>query len=227
MDKRIAAGQWLRDYLHDLVSRRRSRPGDDLMSRLIAVEESGDQLTEDEIVSTCNLLLIAGHETTVNLIANASLAMLGEPAQWAALGADGERASAVIEETLRAEPPIANLPLRFAVEDIKLEDGTALRKGEAILACYAAAGRDPQAHGADADLFDVTRADKEHMAFGYGVHHCLGAPLARLEAAIALPALFTRFPELGLAVQPSELLPLDSFISNGHRTLPARLKAAA
>ena len=88
MDERIAAGQWLRDYLHDLIDQRRAQPGDDLMSRLIAVEESGDQLAEDEIVSTCSLLLIAGHETTVNLIANAILAMLRDPAQWSALGAD-------------------------------------------------------------------------------------------------------------------------------------------
>jgi cytochrome P450 len=129
----------------------------------------------------------------------------------------------VVEETLRAESPIANLPLRFAVQDITLDDGVTLRKGDAILGCYAAAGRDPRVHGEDADRFDVTRANKEHIAFGYGIHHCLGAPLARLEATIALPALFDRYPHLTLAAEPSELQPLGSFISNGHRTLPVHL----
>ncbi len=114
LDDRIRAGQWLRQYLHDLIARRRSQPGDDLMSRLIAVEESGDQLTEDEIVATCNLLLIAGHETTVNLIGNAVLALLRHPAQWAALAADADRAPAVIEETLRYDPPV-QLVVRIAL----------------------------------------------------------------------------------------------------------------
>ena len=98
--------QWLREYLRDLIARRRADPGDDLMSRLIQVEESGDQLTEDEIIATCDLLLIAGHETTVNLIANAILAMLRHPAQWSALCADPQRVSAVVEETLRYDPPV-------------------------------------------------------------------------------------------------------------------------
>src|ERR1700742_4061001 len=105
MDKRIAAGQWLRGYLHDLIDQRRKQPGDDLMSRLIAVEESGDHLAEDEIVSTCMLLLIAGHETTVNLISNGMLAMLRDRSHWTALGADAERASAVVDETLGYDPP--------------------------------------------------------------------------------------------------------------------------
>src|SRR6201996_3548124 len=104
--ERIQAGLSLRGYLHDLIRRRRSDPGDDLLSALIAVEESGDQLTQEEIVSTCNLLLIAGHETTVNLIANAILAMLRHPGQWAALGAEPGRVSAVVEETLRYDPPV-------------------------------------------------------------------------------------------------------------------------
>jgi cytochrome P450 len=200
MDKRIAAGQWLRDYLHDLVSRRRSRPGDDLMSRLIAVEESGDQLTEDEIVSTCNLLLIAGHETTVNLIANASLAMLGEPAQWAALGADGERASAVIEETLRYDPPV-HLVVRIATDDMAIGD-TEVAKGDTMMLLLAAAGRDTDEYDRP-EVFDPDRKTFRHLAFGRGLHYCLGAPLARLEAAVALSAVTTRFPNARIVGEPS------------------------
>lgn len=134
----------------------------------------------------------------------------------------------VVEETLRVDAPVASLPLRYAVEDLDIAelggpDGAFIGKGEAILVAYAAAGRDPERHGKDADRFDVTRADKEHLAFGHGVHHCLGAPLGRLEARIALPALFERFPDLQLAVLQEELRPVDSFISNGHRTLPVRV----
>ncbi|MDT0407309.1 cytochrome P450, partial [Streptomyces edwardsiae] len=105
-DEQMKAGIWLNDYLRDLIDARRTAPGADLMSALIAVEESGDQLTEDEIVATCNLLLIAGHETTVNLIANATLAMLRHPSQWARLGADASRVAAIIEETMRYDPPV-------------------------------------------------------------------------------------------------------------------------
>ncbi len=128
----------------------------------------------------------------------------------------------MIEETLRVQAPVANLPLRYAVEDIETM-GVTIKKGDAILAAYAAAGRNPALHGEDADRFDVTRMNKEHLAFGHGVHFCLGAPLARMEAAIALPALFERFPDLKPAVPASGLLPVESFISNGHRSLPAHL----
>src|SRR5205085_2769547 len=112
---------WLRDYLHGLIDRRRSQPGDDLMSGLIAVEEAGDQLTTAEIISTCNLLLVAGHETTVNLIANAVLAMLRDPEQWTALGANAKRVSAVVEETLRFDPPV-QLVGRIAGADMTIGD---------------------------------------------------------------------------------------------------------
>jgi 2-hydroxy-5-methyl-1-naphthoate 7-hydroxylase len=120
-----------------------------------------------------------------------------------------------------SQAPVPNLPLRFAVEDIDI-GGVTLRAGEAILG-YGAAGRDPLVYGRGAGQFDVTRAAKEHLAFGYGVHHCLGAPLARLEAAIALPAIFERYPDLSLAVDPGELMPLESFVSNGYRALPVWL----
>ena len=199
MEERIQAGQWLRGYLHELIGQRRSQPGDDLMSRLIAVEESGDQLTEDEIVSTCSLLLIAGHETTVNLIANAILAMLHHPRQWAALGADADRAQAVIEETLRYDPPV-QLVARIAADDMTIGDTTVV-KGDSMMLLLAAAQRDP-AEFERPETFDPDRNAFRHLAFGRGLHYCLGAPLARLEAAVALSAVTARFPEARLDGEP-------------------------
>ncbi|MGK5697088.1 cytochrome P450 family protein [Streptomyces sp. URMC 128] len=213
--------------LRELVAVKRAAPGDDLTSALIAAheEESGTRLSEQELLDTLMLMISAGHETTVNLLDNAVHALLTHPDQLAHVL--GGRASwdDVIEETLRAEAPVASLPLRYAVEDLPLgelggPEGSVIRKGEAILAAYSAAGRDPEQHGPDAGTFDVTRAVKDHLAFGYGVHHCLGAPLGRLEARVALPALFDRFPGLTLAVPADELRPVDSFISHGHRSLP-------
>jgi cytochrome P450 len=213
--------------LGELVAAKRAAPGDDLTSALIAAheEESGTRLSEQELLDTLMLMISAGHETTVNLLDNAVHALLTHPDQLAHVRSGRASWDDVIEETLRAEAPVASLPLRYAVEDLPLgelggPDGTVIRKGEAILASYAAAGRDPEHHGPDAAVFDVTRAAKDHLAFGYGVHHCLGAPLGRLEARVALPALFERFPGLTLAVPADELRPVDSFISHGHRSLP-------
>jgi cytochrome P450 len=200
MQKRITAGQWLRDYLHNLIDQRRSQPGDDLMSRLIAVEESGDQLTTDEIVSTCNLLLIAGHETTVNLIANAILAMLRHPAQWRELGANAERAQAIIEETLRYDPPV-QLVARIAADDMSIGD-TRVAKGDSMMLLLAAAQHDP-AEFEQPETFNPDRNAFRHLAFGRGLHYCLGAPLARLEAAVALSAVTARFPEARLDGEPA------------------------
>jgi cytochrome P450 len=197
--ERVQAGRWLREYLHNLIDQRRSHSGDDLMSALIAVEESGDQLTEEEIISTCNLLLIAGHETTVNLIANAVLAMLRRPRQWAALGADSGRASAVIEETLRFDPPV-QLVTRFAAHDMTIAD-THVVKGDTMSLLLAAAHRDP-AEFERPDIFDPERGAFRHLAFGRGTHYCLGAPLARLEATLALSAVTARFPSARLDAEP-------------------------
>ncbi|WP_328405164.1 cytochrome P450 [Streptomyces sp. NBC_00390] len=210
--------------LGDLVAAKRKAPADDLTTELIAArdDESNTRLSEQELLDTLVLMISAGHETTVNLIDNAIHAMLTHPEQLAQVRAGRASWDDVIEETLRFDAPVASLPLRYAVEDIAL-DGMVIRKGEAILAAYAAAGRCPERYGKDADRFRVSRADKEHLAFGHGVHFCLGAPLGRLEASIALPALFERFPGLALAVPQEDLEPVDSFISNGHRALPVRL----
>ncbi|MEV0329715.1 cytochrome P450 [Micromonospora echinospora] len=210
--------------LGDLVATKRRSPGDDMTSALIAAreDEGGTRLSEQELLDTLLLMISAGHETTVNLIDNAVHALLTHPEQRAHVMSGRASWDDVIEETLRQDAPVANLPLRYAVQDIELA-GTLIRRGEAILVAYAAAGRDPARYGADADRFDVTRTDKEHLSFGHGAHHCLGAPLGRLEARVALPALFARFPGLTLAVPPGQVEPVESFISNGHRTLPVRL----
>jgi len=199
VEERMKAGLWLRGYLRDLLRQRRADPGEDLMSGLIAVEEAGDQLTEEEIVATCNLLLIAGHETTVNLIANGVLAMLRHPEHWSALSQDADRASAIVEETLRWDPPV-QLVGRIAGEDMII-GGARIPKGDSMMLLLAAAHRDP-AVTERPDEFDPTRDSIRHLAFGLGPHFCLGAPLARLEAAVALSAVTQRFPDARFIPDP-------------------------
>ena len=198
-ESQLQAGLWLREYLRDLITRRRSHPGEDLMSGLIHVEESGDQLTEDEVIATCNLLLIAGHETTVNLIANAILAMLRHRSQWEALSNDPSRVSAVVEETLRYDPPV-QLMGRIAADDITIGDTTVV-KGDTMMLLLAAAHHDPAAFDRPGE-FDPGRETIRHLGFGKGPHFCLGAPLARLEAAVALSAVTARFPHARIDGEP-------------------------
>ena len=215
--------------LGELVALKRRSPGDDLTSALIAARDDGDtRLSEQELLDTLVLMISAGHETTVNLMDNAIHLLLTHPDQLAHVRSGRVLWEDVVEEALRVEAPVACLRLRYVVEDLKISAfggpaAVVIGKGEAILAAYAAAGRHPGKYGEDADRFDVTRIDKEHLSFGHGVHFCLGAPLGRLEAHIALRALFDRFPGLRLAVPTDELEPVDSFISNGHRSLPVRL----
>ena len=199
LHERLQAGTWLREYLQGLIERRRSRPGDDLLSALIGVEESGDQLAEDEIISTCVLLLVAGHETTVNLVGNAILAMLRQPMQWAALGADATRAPAVIEETLRFDPPV-QMVARIAADDMTIGQIEVPARDLMVL-LLAAAHRDPTEFDRP-DTFDPDRRTLRHLGFGRGLHYCLGAPLARLEAGVALSALTARFPNARLDSEP-------------------------
>ncbi|MEU0506930.1 cytochrome P450 [Nocardia sp. NPDC005998] len=208
----------------ELVTYRRAEPGDDITSVLTATyDEDGTQLTEKELIDTLMLIISAGHETTVNLLDHAVFALLTHPEQRADVLQGRSSWADVVEETLRYQAPIAHLPLRFAVEDLDI-DGFRIPKGDAILASFAAAGRDPHVHGPNADDFDIHRPTKDqHLSFGHGAHHCLGAPLARLEAQLALPALFARFPKLTLAADPADLRPVSSFISNGHSRLPVYL----
>jgi len=199
-EERLAAGRWLRGYLRELIESRRSSPGEDLISELIAAEQDGDQLTSEEIVATCNLLLIAGHETTVNLIANAVLAMLRNRQHWEALAADAGKAPAIIEEALRYDPPV-QLTSRVATEELQI-GGITVGKGDIILLLLAAAQRDPRVYERP-DEFDPDRGVIRHLAFGKGPHFCIGAPLARLEASVALSALAARFPAARLAAEPA------------------------
>ncbi|WP_371644301.1 cytochrome P450 family protein [Streptomyces mirabilis] len=223
-EQAMATYREIHELLAGLVAAKRERPGDDLTTVLItARDEEGSQLAESELIDTLLLVIGAGHETTVNLIGNAVHALLTHPEQLLRVRSGEIPWSEVIEETLRWAPSIANLPLRYAVEDIKLPDGTLIARGDAILATYAAAGRDPLRHGESAGRFDLSRADKEHLAFGHGVHYCIGAPLARLEASLALPALFARFPDLSLDDTHGPARLAESFIGHGYRVLPVRL----
>jgi cytochrome P450 len=199
-EARLAAGAWLREYLGELVERRRGVPQEDMISALIAAEEDGDQLTADEIVATCNLLLIAGHETTVNLIANAALEMLRQPSYWTALAADPELAGGIIEETLRFDPPV-QLVMGIAGAVMRIGDGLTVPRGDTMLLLIAAAQRDPAMYDRP-EVFDPARESLRHLAFGLGPHFCLGAPLARLEARAALTALTARFPDARFAGDP-------------------------
>ncbi|MFI6796127.1 cytochrome P450 [Streptosporangium canum] len=210
-----------------LIATKRGNPGDDMTSLLIAArdeESDGTGFTDVELRDTMILMINAGYETTVNVIDQAVFAMLTSSDQLHLVRTGQAAWEDVVEETLRAEPAIKYLPLRFAVTDIELPDGQVIAAGDPILAAYGAANRHPDWHGPDADAFDVTRKVKDHLAFGYGVHFCLGAPLARLEVAEALRQLFERFPAMSLAVPADALRPVPTLISNGHQELPVRLR---
>lgn len=207
-----------------LIAHRAAHPGDDMTTELIRVrDEDGDRLSEEELLYTLLLVIGAGFETTVNLIGNAVVALLRSPGQLAAVRSGEIGWDAVVDETLRAHPSIASLPLRFAVTDLVV-DGVTIPAGDAIITTYAAAGLDPEHYGPDADRFDAARGADDHLAFGIGVHRCIGAPLARLEALTALPALFERFPGLRLAEGDEGLRQVPSFIAIGWQEIPVRLR---
>ncbi|MCX5166941.1 cytochrome P450 [Streptomyces antibioticus] len=206
--------------LGGLIAHKSEHPGDDMTTELIRVrDEDGDRLSGEELLYTLLLVIGAGFETTVNLIGNAVVALLRRPEQLAAVRSGEIGWDAVVDETLRAHPSIASLPLRFAVTDLTIGDVT-VPAGDAIITTYAAAGLDPEHYGADADVFDATRGADDHLAFGIGVHRCIGAPLARMEALTALPALFERFPRLRAA--DGELSQVPSFIAFGWQEIPVR-----
>ncbi|WP_330241100.1 cytochrome P450 family protein [Streptomyces sp. NBC_00525] len=215
--------------LDQLILAKRALPGDDMTSLLLATrDEEGDggRLGDEELRDTLLLMISAGYETTVNVIDQAVTALLTRPDQLAHLRAGRADWNDVVEETLRHEPAVKHIPLRYALSDIPLPGGGVIAKGEAILASYAPANRHPDWHGESADAFDVTRPSKEHLAFGHGIHFCLGAPLARLEVVTALQQFFARFPDARLAVPAEDLRPVPSLITNGHQTLPVLLRPA-
>ncbi|MER6769632.1 cytochrome P450 [Streptomyces bacillaris] len=209
--------------MRTLIATRRRDPGDDLTSFLLAAREEGnDPLTEHELISTLLLMLGGGSTTTINLIDHTVRELLAHPKQLDTLRADPDRWDDAIEESLRTHCPVMHLPMRWATEDIDLGEGVVIRAGDAILICYGAHGRDPEVHDAPGD-FDIDRADKDHLAFGLGAHFCPGSHLARLEARVALPALFARFPRLELAIRPDETEHEHTFIGNGITALPVLL----
>ncbi|MDF2760197.1 MAG: cytochrome hydroxylase [Thermomicrobiales bacterium] len=198
-------------YLRDLFARKRETPEDDLISQLLQVEVEGDRLTEDEVLAMVFILFVAGHITTVNLIANGVFALLTNPEQAAKLRSDPSLVVNAVEEVMRYYGPAETTTPRFAGEDVEL-GGQAIAKGDPLLVVLAAADRDP-ARFADPQAFDITRGDaNRHIAFGKGIHACLGAPLARLEGQVALSTLFRRYPDLRLAVPESEITWAPSFL---------------
>lgn len=191
------------DYLGAIFAARRQQPRNDLISALIGAEEGGDRLSEEELYSMVVLLIVAGHETTVNLIGNGTLVLLRNPDQLARLKANPDLMPNAIEELLRYDGPVERATLRFAAVDVEL-GGQTIRRSEPVAVVLAGADRDP-AHFANPDTLDLTRDNSRHLAFGYGVHYCVGAPLARLEGRIALDTLLRRLPNLRLAA-PVEVL---------------------
>lgn len=206
-----------------LIAYKSEHPGNDMATELIRVrDEEGDRLADDELFYTLLLVIGAGFETTVNLIGNAVVTLLNHPDQLAAVRAGEVAWESVIEEVLRVHPSIASLPLRYAVSDITI-DGVTIPAGDAIVTTFAAAGNDPAQYGSDAAEFDIHRGADEHLSFGIGVHRCVGAPLARMEALTALPALFDRFPDMRLAVGAGQLEQVPSFIALGWQEIPVLL----
>lgn len=211
----------------NLVGYKREHPGNDLTSALIAAkDEDGSRLSDEELIGTLHLMLGAGSETMVNSLSHAIIAVLADPELRQRLDSGQVTWDDVMEETLRAESPVAHLPFRYATERLEIA-GVTIEQGDPVMIDYAGIGRDPEVHGASACVFDVTREDKTHLSFGHGVHYCLGARLAKLATLIMLPALFSRFPEMELAVPRDQLEPQGTFIMNGRRNVPVYLKGQA
>ncbi|MFD3523350.1 cytochrome P450 [Streptomyces sp. NPDC058653] len=222
-ERAAAVQEQIGAVLPALIAYKSENPGNDMATELIRVrDEEGGRLTDDELFYTFLLVIGAGFETTVNLIGNAIVTLLNHPDQLAAVRAGEVGWEAVIEEVLRVHPSIASLPLRYAVSDITI-DGVTIRAGDAIVTTFAAAGNDPAQYGPDAAEFDIHRGADEHLSFGIGVHRCVGAPLARMEALTALPALFDRFPDIRLAVSADQLEQVPSFVALGWQRVPVLL----
>ncbi|NKZ06701.1 cytochrome P450 family protein [Actinomadura latina] len=209
-------------YLSEAIAARRAAPEDDLISALITARDGDSALAEAELLAAIALLLIAGHETTVNLIGNGVLALLQAPGQLELLRTRPELLPSAIEELLRYDGPVERASQRIALVDMEIA-GTPIPKGAWVHVSLGAADRDPAAFD-DPDRLDVTRAPKRHVAFGHGLHFCLGAPLARLEGQIAIGGLLARFPGLALAVPPADLRHhRTGSIVRGLVTLPVRV----
>jgi cytochrome P450 len=206
-------------FLSLLLSSKQNAPGDDMATTLLRSTD----MTDEERTLALAVTIAGGVPATTDLITNAVFNLLRNPEQRRALINQEVPWSAVIEETLRFDGPVQHMPLRYAVEEIDLGEGVVIGRGEPVIMGFGASGRDPEMHGETAAMFDIHRADKAHVAFGHGVHHCIGAPLGRVEAGVAIPALFERFPHLELAESADALQPLPTFIFNGKVKLPVHL----
>lgn len=211
----------MEDYLRQVIAERQRQPGNDLITALLAAQIDGESLDELDLVAFCVLLLIAGNLTTTHLIGNAIRALLDHPTEQARFLAHPERTAESIEELLRYDSPVIAV-VRWLRHDREL-GGQALRKGQRVMLWLGAANRDPSVFP-DPDRLDLGRKPTQHQAFGYGAHYCLGAPLARLEARIALPEILRRLPELGLA-EGARLEPAPGYFLHGMTSLPLQFRA--
>lgn len=214
----------LNRFFRDLIALRQRDPQDDLITNLIQAEDKGDILSEHELVAMLFLLLLAGHDTTLNLIGNGTLALLEHPEQMKILSSDLSLLNDAIEEMLRFTNPVHQIAPRYALEDIELH-GRRIPKGSTVMAGIASANRDETIFEA-ADTFDIRRNPNRHVAFGLGIHYCLGAPLARLEAKVAFTALLSRFPNSKLAIAPEKLEWRRNPTLRGLKSLPVNFQEA-
>lgn len=219
-ETRVAALEFVM-YINQMIDERQTAPRDDLITALVQAEEAGDKLDRMELVSMIFLLLVAGHETTVNLIGNGTLALMQHPDQMERLRRDPALIRPAVEEMLRYNGPVETTTLRWALQDVEI-GGVVIPQGDAVLAALVAANRDP-AIFPNPDTFDIARDPNKHIAFGSGIHYCVGAPLARLEGTIAINTLMSRLRHLELAVAPETLEWNDNLLLHGMSALPVRL----
>ena len=220
----VAASDAIVDHLTRLVADHRRHPADDLIGVLVTASDGDDRLTEQEVLSSLFQLIVAGHDTTASLIGNGVVALLDHPDQLQRFLAEPELVATAVEELIRFDAPVPHATFRVAVEPTDL-GGVEVPAGAQVLVCLAAANRDPDVVD-DPDRLDLGRPPGSHLGFGHGIHFCLGAPLARLEARIAFTALFDRFPHLHLAVPRSDLhwSHGDGLVLRGLDSLPIRLR---
>ncbi|MFI5800854.1 cytochrome P450 [Streptomyces sp. NPDC051677] len=217
-DRIDAASHSVADYMTNLIAAKRLQPGDGLLDRLIAARDGTDQLSEEELVSLAVLLLVAGHETTTNFLGNAALALLQHPAELERLRSSPEDVPASLDELLRFDSPVSTTTFRYTTEAVTL-GGTEIPAGVPVLVALGAANRDPERFPSP-DQLNLNRDAAGHLGFGHGIHRCVGAPLAKAEADIALRAVLTRFPGLRLAVPPDQLQWRHTRLVRGLASLP-------
>ncbi|MBJ7905708.1 cytochrome P450 [Streptomyces sp. DSM 110735] len=216
-----AASHSMADYMTDLIATKRTNPGDSFLDQLVAARDGHDRLSEEELVSLAVLLLVAGHETTTNFLGNALLALLQHPAELDRLRKNPDEIPSTLDELLRFDSPVSTATFRFTTEPVTL-GGTEIPAGAPVLVALGAANRDPERFPSP-DLLDLSRDATAHLAFGHGIHRCVGAPLAKAEAEIALCAVLTRFPGIRLAVPPDRLGWRHTRLVRGLDSLPVML----